>query len=146
MAIEIKITKSLLQELSMATQKVLAFYKLQRSDLYKSIEFVYKNDVFVLLANDYFQAVAEGRRRHARLVPVEDLIKWMKKKGIAPRNGTYNTVAYLIQQSIYRNGIKARPFVNPIIDTTTDIISEDLATTLSEEIAEVIAQDLTTTI
>lgn len=146
MAIEIKITKSLLQELSMATQKVLSFYKLQRSDLYKSIEFVYKNDVFVLLANDYFQAVAEGRRRHARLVPVEDLIKWMKKKGIAPRNGTYNTVAYLIQQSIYRNGIKARPFVNPIIDTTTDIISEDLATTLSEEIAEVIAQDLTTTI
>ena len=120
--VEINITKSLLQELSKATQKILSMYKLQRSDLYKSIEFVYKNDQFVLLANDYFMAVAYGRQRHARLVPVEDLIKWMKKKGIAPRNGTYNTVAYLIQQSIYRNGIKARPFINPIIDTTTDKI------------------------
>ena len=121
-------------------------YKLQRSDLYKSVEFVYKNDVFVLLANDYFQSVAYGRQRHARLVPVEDLIKWMKKKGIAPRNGTYNSVAYLIQQAIYRNGIKARPFIDPIIDTTTDIISEDIATTLSESIATEIAKDLTMTI
>jgi hypothetical protein len=107
---------------------------------------VYKNDLFILLANDYFQAVAYGRPKHARLVPAEDLIKWMKKKGIAPRNGTYNSVAYLIQQSIYRNGIKARNFNQPIIDTTTDIISEDLATTLSEEIATEIANDLTITI
>jgi len=144
--IEIQVTKSLLQELTMAAQKVLSFYKLQRSDLYKSIEFQYKNDVFVMLANDYFMSVAYGRLRHARLVPVEDLIKWMKKKGIAPHNGTYNTVAYLIQQSIYKNGIKAKPFVNPIVDISTDIITEDLAITLSLEIATEIAKDLTTTI
>ena len=142
MAIEIEITKSLLQELAMATQKILTIYRLQNSDLYKSIEWDYKNDQFVLLANDYFQSVAFGRQPHARLVPVEDLIKWMKKKGIAPRHGTYNSVAYLIQQSIYRNGIKARPFINPIEDVTTDMISEDLAINLSEIIATTIAQDL----
>ena len=142
MAIEVEITKSLLQELAMATQKILTIYRLQNSDLYKSIEWDYKDDQFVLLANDYFQNVALGRPAHARLVPAEDLIKWMKKKGIAPRHGTYNSVAYLIQQAIYRNGIKARPFVNPIEDISTDLISEDLATTLSEEIATTIAEDL----
>jgi hypothetical protein len=146
MAIEVEISKALLQELNIATQKILTIYKLQNSDLYKSIEWDYKNDQFVLLANDYFQSVAFGRQPHARLVPVEDLIKWMKKKGIAPRHGTYNSVAYLIQQSIYRNGIKARPFVNPIEDVTTDLISEDLAINLSEIIATTIAQDLTFTI
>jgi len=62
------------------------------------------------------------------------------------RHCTYNSVAYLIQQSIYRNGIKARPFVNPIEDVTTDLISEDLAINLSEIIATTIAQDLTFTI
>lgn len=144
--IEIQVTKALLEELSMAAQKVLSLYKLQRSDLYKSIEFTYSNDQFVLLANDYFNNVAYGRQPRARLVPVEDLIKWMKKKGIAPRNGSYNSVAFAIQQSIYRNGIKARPFVNPIVDITTDIISEDIATVLSEQIAVEIANDLTMTI
>jgi hypothetical protein len=141
--VEIEITKALLEELVLATQKILSFYKLQRSDLYKSIEFIYKNDQFVLMANDYFENVAFGRLPRARLVPVEDLIKWMKKKGIAPRNGTYNTVAYLIQQSIYRNGIKARPFVNPIIEVSTEIISEDLANILTENIETEIAEDMT---
>lgn len=143
--IEINFSKELLNELQLATQKVLAQYKLQGSDLSKSVEYVYRNDQFVLLANDYFQSVAFGRRPMARLVPVEDLIKWMKEKGISPRGGSYNTVAYLIQQSIYKNGIKARNYINPVIDITTDIISEDLAETLSEDIATQIAQDLTFT-
>jgi len=143
---EIIITKELLAELQLATQKVLAQYKLQGSDLSKSVEYVYKNDAFVLLANDYFQSVAFGRRPRARLVPAEDLIKWMKKKGIAPRNGSYNSVAFSIQQSIFKNGIKARNYINPVIDSTTDIIAEDLATTLSESIATEIAKDLTFTI
>jgi len=143
---EIIITKELLAELQLATQKVLAQYKLQGSDLSKSVEYVYKNDAFVLLANDYFQSVAFGRRPRARLVPAEDLIKWMKKKGIAPRNGSYNSVALSIQQSIFKNGIKARNYINPVIDSTTDIIAEDLATTLSESIATEIAKDLTFTI
>ena len=112
----------------------------------KSVEYVYRNDSFVLLANDYFQSVAYGRRPRARLVPVEDLIKWMKAKGISPRNGSYNSVAFSIQQSIFRNGIKARNYINPVLDVSTDIISEDLATTLSEEIATEIANDLTLTI
>jgi hypothetical protein len=114
--------------------------------LSRSIEFDYKDSQFVLLANDYFQAVAYGRKPHARLIPILDLIKWMKRKGIAPRNGTYNTVAYLIQQSIFRTGIKARNYINPVVDVTTDIISEDLANTLSEQIAEEIANDLNITI
>lgn len=145
--IEIRVDKALLDELKLATEKVLAQYKLSGSELQQSIEYVYRDDVFVLLANDYFQNVAFGRRPRARKVPVEDLIIWMKKKGIAPRPGqTYNSTAFAIAESIYKNGIKARNFVNPVIEVSTDIISEDLAETLSEDIATEIAKDLTFTL
>jgi hypothetical protein len=140
--IEVRITKSLLEELALATERILAQYRLSGSDLSLSIEYMYKNDQITLLANDYFQYVAFGRPKRARKVPVEDLIKWMKKKGISPKNGDYNATAFAIQRSIYENGIKARPYINPIINTDLDIISEDLAYELSEDIALEIATDI----
>lgn len=145
--IEVIVTKELLSELEVATQKVLAQYKLAGSDLSKSIEYVYRNDVFVLLANDYFTYVSTGRRPRARKVPIEDIIKWMKHKGIAPKSKqTYNQVAYSIVESIYKSGIKAKNYINPVTEVTTDIISEDIAITLSEQIATEIANDLTFTL
>lgn len=146
MPVELKISKALLKELELATEKILAQYKLYDSELSRSIEYQYRNDSFIMLANDYFQYVASGRPPKARKVPVEDLIKWMKKKGIAPSKGDYNATAYAIQQAIYRNGLKPRPFINPIIETDLDIISEDLAYELSEDIALLVAEDLTFTL
>lgn len=142
MPIDLKISKSLLEELELATERILQQYKLQGSDLYYSIEYEYRQDKFMLIANDYFQYVAYGRKPRARKVPVEDLIKWMKRKGIAPKNGDYNGTAFAIQRSIYLNGLKPRPFVNPIIETDLDLISEDFAYNLSEDIALLIAQDI----
>jgi hypothetical protein len=146
MPVELKISKALLKELELATEKILAQYKLYDSELSRSIEYQYRNDSFVMLANDYFQYVASGRPPRARKVPVEDLIKWMKRKGIAPSKGDYNATAFAIQQAIYKNGLKPRPFVNPIIETDLDIISEDFAYELSEDIALLIAEDLTFTL
>lgn len=145
--IKIDVTKALLQELQIATQKVLAMKQLGSSDLSRSTEYVYRNDQFVLLANDYFTYVSTGRRQRARKVPVEDILKWMKKKGIVGRgkNGT-GQIAYAIVLAIYKNGIKAKNYINPIVDVSTEIITEDLATELSEQIATEIAQDLTMTI
>lgn len=142
MAVELKITKVLLEELALATERILAQYKLAGSDLSRSVEYKWTGDWFELIANDYFMNVAFGRQRRARKVPVEDLIKWLKKKGIAPKNGDYNSTAFMIQRSIYENGIKARPYVNPIIETDLDIISEDMAYNLSEDIALQIATDI----
>ena len=146
MPVELKISKALLKELELATEKILAQYKLYDSDLSRSIEYTYKDNIFVMLANDYFQYVARGRQPKARKVPVEELIKWMKKKGIAPKKGDYNATAFAIQQTIYKNGLKPRPFVNPIIAVDLDIISEDIAYELSENIALTIATQLTFTL
>jgi hypothetical protein len=145
--VEIEVTKELLLELQLATQKVLQQYRLGGSDLIKSIEYTYKDNVFVLVANDYFTYVSTGRRPRARKVPIEDLLKWMKDKGLRPKAGqTYNQLAFAIQDAIYKNGIKAKNYINPVMDVTTDIISEDFAENLSEQICTEIAEDLTFTL
>ena len=145
--INVEINKELLNELNIATAKILQSKRLSGTDLIKSVDWQYKNDMFVLIANDYFEYVSTGRRPRARKVPVEDLIKWMKKKGIAPRAGqSYNQVAFAIADAIYKNGIKAKNYINPVIDVTTTLASEELAEQLSEDIATEIAKDLTITI
>ena len=68
-----------------ATKQLMLIYNLQDSSLVNSIEWQYKDNFFILLANDYFQWVDSGRRPRARMVPIEALISWIKKKGIQPR-------------------------------------------------------------
>lgn len=142
----VDINKAFLQELDSATKYVLNQYKLGGSDLSSSIEWGYRDNVFVMVANDYFRYVSTGRRARARKIPVEDIIKWMKKKGIAPKNGDYNASAYAIVESIYKTGIKAKNYINPITEVNSELISEELAEALSEAIANEIAQDLTLTL
>ena len=145
--ITVDVNNQFLAELNIATAKILQRYKLTGTDLIKSIDWQYKNDMFVLIANDYFEWVSTGRRPRARKVPVEDIIKWMKKKGIAPRAGqTYNQVAFAIVDAIYKNGIKAKNYINPVIDVTSELTSEEIATELSEQIATEIANELTFTL
>ena len=144
--VEIEIDKAFLKELNAATVRILTQKKLGSTDLAKSIDWQYKNDVFVLIANDYFEYVSTGRRPLARKVPVEDIIKWMKKKGLSPRNGDYNSSAFAIVDAIYKNGIKAKNYMNPVIEISTTLASEEISTTLSEAICTEIANDLTITI
>jgi len=144
--IEIDVTNELLLELEVATQKVLALYKLGGSALQKDMEYIYRNDSFVLLAYDYFTYVSTGRKPRARKIPVMDIIKWMKKKGISPKGGDYNSAAFAITESIYKTGIKAKNYINPVTEVTSELASEALTEQLATDIATQIAQDLTFTL
>lgn len=144
--IEIEVTQALLDEMEAATKIVLEKYKLGTSDMAKNLEYEYRNEQFVLLAYDYFTYVSTGRRPRARKIPVEDIIKWMKRKGISPTGGNYNSSAYAIVESIYKTGIKAKNYINPVTEVTTEIASEGIAEQLAEEIVTQIAEDLTFTI
>ena len=144
--IDVRIAKEFIKEITSLTQLVLAQNKLAGTDLEKSVEWVYRDNQLVLLANDYFLWVSTGRRKGARKVPVEALIQWMKKKGVAPKNGDYNGTAFAIQNAIYKNGITARNYINPITEDVSSVTAEYLATMLSEIIATTIAKDLTMTI
>jgi hypothetical protein len=149
MPTEIKydVSKEIINEITAATKILMETYKLGNTDLIKSIEWRYKDNMFILIANDYFQWVNSGRRPRARKVPVEALIKWIKKKNLAPSGKmTTNQLAFAIQNSIYKAGIKARKFIDPIINSTLDTLSYYIADDLSVKTAEMIAEELTMTI
>jgi hypothetical protein len=83
----------------------------------------------------------------AKKIPVEALLKWMKKKNIIPTGRqTYNSLAYTIQNSIYKAGIKIRPFGSLIITASMDLISDKLAEDLLIQITDGIAYEMTMTL
>lgn len=134
----IELLKIFEDDLKVATQKILIKKGVERdSDLVKSIEYQYKNDMFKLMANDYYEYVSTGRRRNVRKVPVEALIQWIKDKSI-PYRGSINSAAFRIQQAIYKNGIKGKKFENPVVEVSTDMISEYSA----EELSQLFVDDL----
>ena len=145
--IKIDVTQELLKEITAGVKIVMATYKLGGSDVSASVEWQYRENIFVLIANDYFRYIDSGRKPKARKVPVEALIKWIKKKNITPRKGqSVNSLAFAIQQSIYKVGIKARKFIDPVIGLTIETLSEELAVSLSVQIANAIADDMTFTL
>jgi len=145
--ITVEVTKNILDELRVASNLILMTYKLGDTDLIRSIEWRYKDNLWVLWANDYFKYLNDGRRPSAKKIPVHILVSWLKKKNIQPRtNITYNQLAFAIQNSIYKVGIQPRRFVDPIIRVSLDILSEYIAEDLSWQIVNQIAADLTITI
>jgi len=145
--IKINVTDELIKEITAGVKIVMSTYKLGGSDVSASVEWLYKDNIFILIANDYFRYIDSGRRPKARKVPVEALIKWIKKKGITPRgNQSVNSLAFAIQNSIYKVGIKARKFIDPVIGLTIETLSEELAVSLSVQIADSIAEEMTFTL
>ena len=138
--ITLQISKEIINEIIASTKQIMIQYKLGNTELINSAEWQYKPNMFVLIANDYFQWVNSGRRPMARKVPVEELINWIKKKNLTPRGKiTINQMAYAIQSSIYKIGIKGRWFTDPIIGETLDTLSMYISDNLSAQIADEIA-------
>lgn len=70
-----------------------------------------------ILANFYAEYVDRGRPPGLKRVPIDALIRWIndkKIKGRSPSTGRFITttrLAWIIQSAIFKNGIKARPFL-----------------------------------
>ena len=79
------------------------------SILIKSIEVIATDDI---MANDYIQYIESGRRKGAKLPPLEPIIKWAKRHGIPSDNGTI----WAIRKAISRDGIRPRPIFEHVIE------------------------------
>lgn len=137
------IVKEIRNELMVGTKVIMETWKLGDSDMIKDSTWEFEDNAFIYYALDYFKWVALGRKPRARKVPVEALIKWLKKKGIEPRGKqTYNSLAFAIQNGIYKSGIKARNFVDPIVEFSLDTLSEFIAEEFSILICDELVYEL----
>lgn len=85
------------------------------SDSYKNLKVIAKNDgdlVFDILLNDYLTYIESGRRKGAKMPPVEPIVRWARSRGIP----TDNSTIYLIRRAISRDGIAPRPFMATVME------------------------------
>ena len=109
------------------------------SDLYKTLQVKATNDgdlVFDILLNDYLTFIESGRRKGAKMPPVEPIVKWAKKHGIPTDNGTI----YLIRRAISRDGIAPRPFMDKVFEDIDYAWDKAWADELFDELTRLITE------
>lgn len=88
-----------------------------------------------LMLNDYITYIESGRRKGAKMPPVEPIIQWCRRKGIP----TDNSTVFLIRRAISRDGIKPRPFMDSVMDD----MNEQMQQIFFDRIFNAIIKDLT---
>lgn len=68
--------------------------------------------VATVLLNDYIFYIENGRRKGAKMPPVEPIIRWARSRGIP----TDNSTIFLIRRAISRDGIKGRPIMERVLE------------------------------
>lgn len=106
------------------------------SDSYKNLKVIAKNDgdlVFDIILNDYLEFIESGRRKGAKMPPVEPIVRWARSRGIP----TDNSTIYLIRRAISRDGIAPRPFMATVMEQI-DLNMENLYDKIFDEITKLI--------
>jgi len=110
---------------------------LTNSDIYKTLQVRATNDgdlVFDIILNDYLVYIENGRRKGAKMPPIEPIITWARKHGIP----TDNSTIFLIRRAISRDGIRPRPFMANVFDDITKAwdghVGENLFNKIIQEI------------
>ena len=88
---------------------------LVNSQIYKTLSVKATNDgdlIFDIILNDYLVFIENGRRKGAKMPPVEPIVRWARSKGIPTDNNTL----WAIRRAISRDGVKARPFLNYVFE------------------------------
>tara|TARA_R110000868_G_scaffold408585_5_gene691971 strand:- start:2172 stop:2624 length:453 start_codon:yes stop_codon:yes gene_type:complete len=136
------ILKDLSKELKSSIQQILLYNKIKKSsDLYKSVEVKPTLTGFQVWANDYLEYIDSGRKPGAKKIPIKDLIRWLKKTGISKTNKGAKLInlAFIIQKSIYKKGIKSKNILKPIEKEMEAI----LEIRFEEEFLKAVEEDIT---
>lgn len=110
---------------------------LVKSNIYKSLSVRATNDgdlIFDIILNDYLTFIESGRRKGAKMPPVEPIVRWCKSKGIS----TDNSTIFLIRRAISRDGIRPRPIMQYVFDEIdrewNDGLADEIFSKIMEEI------------
>lgn len=96
------------------------------SAIYKTLSVKATNDgdlIFDIILNDYIVFIESGRRKGAKMPPVEPIVRWARSKGIS----TDNSTIFLIRRAISRDGIKPRPILQYVFEEVDREWDEKLA-------------------
>lgn len=108
---------------------------LKDSQLADSLRVISKDvGIFSIFVNQYIDFIESGRRKGAKMPPVEPIIEWCKRRNIPTDNNT----VWLIRKAISRDGIKPRKIMDEIFaqieQAMTDKWFDQLFLAITEEL------------
>lgn len=98
---------------------------------------------------EYATQLDAGRKKRAKYVPLADLIAWIKRYRILARvkrtgkfkkvsQDSVNAAARAIQKAIFKNGIKAKPFIQATLDYQDELIAKVIDEVMIPEIVSIL--------
>ncbi|RZL14046.1 MAG: hypothetical protein EOO62_06500 [Hymenobacter sp.] len=98
-----------------------------------------------IVAQDYLQWLDSGRKPGGKKVPISALIQFVKNRQLnRGKNGRFtgeasiNAIAWAIQTSIYKHGIKGRHFIDPAWALGAEVLDK----LLDESALSIMSRDL----
>lgn len=125
-------------ELEAVVQQVLIRNGIKKdAEIIQSVEFTDNSrDSLLLYVNDYYQSLSKGRKPKAKKIPIYTLIKFLKKNRINHPKRSVTQIAFAMQTSIYKNGIKGKHFIEQIENSVMDVVELRVADFLEEFLAD----------
>ena len=136
-------------------QKIMIEINLDKSALAKQVKTIYRKDLITVTLPEYAKFVDSGRKPGSKPPPIKAILKWIKDKGINPEPRpnpsksdnkapeekviTDEQLAFAISKAIATNGVKAKPFIQRLIEFVTDVVR----TKITDEIRKSIINQLT---
>lgn len=125
--------------------ELIAEGKRATGDLIKSVrgEVVIDGDIYSAVLNvaDYYKYVEWGRRKGARMPPVDAILKWVQVKPVIPQPNTLSgrvptqrQLAWAIAKSIQQNGIPPTYALNNTNDITFGAFEQKLKEALTADL------------
>lgn len=117
---------------------------LSQSDVLKSLKAEVHDEKLIISVFSYWQYIESGRKIGAKGIPLDVLIKWIKKNKIIGRNKktgrfiSVNSLAFIIQKSIKLKGISKRPFLTEAYDETVKIFNDKLNLAINDLTKDII--------
>lgn len=111
-----------------------------KSTLYNSVQVSYDSTPTIKIESlDYLKYLDGGRRAGSRKIPVQIILKWIKRKKIRPRNAkgqfksmTLNQLAFVIQRSIFRIGIRPRNILKKSFQQIDELYKNNVESGIQE--------------
>lgn len=140
-----------IKEFMFAELELNSPHKIRRdkSGLWEKTEVTFTTDGGKITLPDYAYALDSGRKPGLRLVPLQDLVKWLKRYRILGRSrpsgkfrktsqDSINNAAVAIQKAIFRNGVKARPFIEKTLEFQDILVASVVDEIMLPEIVSIL--------
>lgn len=90
----------------------------------------------VLTLESYWKYIDSGRKPGSKMPPPNEILKWIKVRGIQPINKSLSQkdLSFIISKSIAKKGIKANPIMQTLIDENQEVSYKLLFEALQKDI------------